>query len=256
MKSDSDPRARNAGWASGGQALQARWQNRRSGYGHLQVAPGLILFEASARGARASVGLALAVVGDRGLQGGERSLRARRGAVERPGTAATGDGGTGMGGAARAAPTTSTPAPTAPCDERWIRASADGPEAAPPTPNARRPSSARRGPAFPGWATWQANGDLEYGTTAGWYGVFGGGGTLLVSDTTAAGFAHGGRYSAQAPSGPSSIMGRRTGFRAVWENTPHRLGLSEGRCHHRRELSARRHLRHHDSVPRRPRPPR
>ena len=43
-----------------------------------------------------------------------------------------------------------------------------------------------------------ANGDLEYGTPAGWYGVFGGGGTLLVSDTTAAGYAHAGRYSAQA----------------------------------------------------------
>src|SRR5205807_328893 len=28
------------------------------------------------------------------------------------------------------------------------------------------------------------NGDLESGSTAGWYGVFGGGGTLLVSDTT------------------------------------------------------------------------
>jgi len=38
------------------------------------------------------------------------------------------------------------------------------------------------------------NGDLEYGTTAGWYGTFGGGGTLSVSDTTAAGFAHTGRY--------------------------------------------------------------
>jgi hypothetical protein len=41
------------------------------------------------------------------------------------------------------------------------------------------------------------NGDLEYGTTAGWYGVFGGGGTLQVSDTMASGYAHGGRYSAQ-----------------------------------------------------------
>ena len=100
----------------------------------------------------------------------------------------------------------------------------------------------------PGLGNLAADGDLEYGTPAGWYGIFGGGGTLLISDTTAAGYAHAGRYSAQAAlrtqlyHGPAYRLPTGLGKYTItgWAFQKDDASIGELPAHH--------HLRQHDAI--------
>jgi len=141
------------------------------------------------------VGLAVALVAT-GACKGESALFARdsgtAGATGNGGT--TGDGGTGMGGTGDA----DAGQMDADNDASSSDGAVDGARGCSTDTDCTTTQFCSARACVPRLGNLAANGDLEYGTPAGWYGIFGGGGTLLVSDTTAAGYAHAGRYSAQA----------------------------------------------------------
>jgi hypothetical protein len=200
MKFDRDPRHSDARPASGGQ---------RSHPGGIIDDPDMRIIKSpqrssplkrSVQGIRGLVvGLAITLAfAAAGACGGESALFARdggsAGATE---TGGTGAGGSGEGGAESVDASLDVSSVDATMDQSSDQA-VDGPGGCSADTDctttqfcSARACVSRRG-------NLAANGDLEYGTPAGWYGVFGGGGTLLVSDTTAAGYAHAGRYSAQA----------------------------------------------------------
>jgi len=146
-------------------------------------------------GARGLVlGLAI-VVATASACSGESALFARDGAGA-TGNGGTGGRGTGTGGTESVDAGSDIPSRDGAIDQSSDQA-VDGGGCSSDTECAATQFCSARA-CVPRIGNLAANGDLEYGTTAGWYGVFGGGGTLLVSDTTAAGYAHSGRYSAQA----------------------------------------------------------
>jgi hypothetical protein len=196
MNLDSDPRAWNARRASGGphaklsgiidgpdMGIINSHQLSSSSKGAVPGARGLV------------VGLAVALVAT-GACKGESALFARdsgaAGATGNGGT--TGDGGTGMGGTGEA----DAGQMDADNDASASDGAVDGARGCSGDTDCTTTQFCSARACGPRLGNLAANGDLEYGTPAGWYGIFGGGGTLLVSDTTAAGYAHAGRYSAQA----------------------------------------------------------
>jgi hypothetical protein len=145
------------------------------------------------------VGLAVALAAT-GACKGESALFARdsgaAGATGNGGT--TGDGGTGMGGTGEGDAGTMDAGPDASSSDGAMDQAGDGARGCSADTDCTTTQFCSARACVPRVGNLAANGDLEYGTPAGWYGVFGGGGTLLVSDTTAAGYAHGGQFSAQA----------------------------------------------------------
>src|SRR3954470_3135954 len=193
MKFDSDPRAWNARRAAGGphaklggiingpdMGIINSHQLSSSSKGAVPSARGLV------------VGLALALVAT-GACKGESALFARdsgsAGTTGNGGT--TGDGGTGMGGTGDA----DAGHMDADSDVSSSDGAVDGARGCSADTDCTTTQFCSAKACVPRLGNLAANGDLEYGTPAGWYGVFGGGGTLLVSDTTAAGYAHAGRRS-------------------------------------------------------------
>jgi len=147
------------------------------------------------------VGLAIALAAAAGACSGESALFARDGGGA-TGNGGTGIGGSGTGGTGEGGADNVDAAPDVSSVECGMDQSSDqapdgsGSCSADTDCMTSQFCSARV--CVPRVGNLAGNGDLEFGTSAGWYGVFGGGGTLLVSDTTAAGYAHAGRYSAQA----------------------------------------------------------
>ena len=150
------------------------------------------------------VGLVIIVASALAACGGESAVFPRDGAADVPqDSGGAGHGGTAGGGEAGTAGTAGSDggaadlsSSDAPLDQTSDQ-TVDGVSCSNDTDCMTSQFCSARACA-PRFGNLAGNGDVEYGSIAGWYGVFGGGGTLLVSDTTAAGYAHGGRYSAQA----------------------------------------------------------